>query len=74
MYNIQSVCVYGGGNKYEQSQDLEAGTEIIVATPGRMIDMIKMKVTNFNRVTCLILDEADRMFRPWIRTTSQIHL
>ena len=62
IYNIQVVCVYGGGNKYEQSKDLEAGTEIIVATPGRMIDMIKMKATNFNRVTCLILDEADRMF------------
>ena len=62
VYNIQVVCVYGGGNKWQQSQDLEAGAEIVVATPGRMIDMIKMKVTNFTRVTFLVLDEADRQF------------
>ena len=40
----------------------EKGAEIAVATPGRMIDMIKMKVTNLQRVTYLVLDEADRMF------------
>lgn len=34
----------------------------MVATPGRMIDMIKMKATNLQRVTFLVLDEADRMF------------
>lgn len=62
VYNIQVVCIYGGGNKWQQSQDLEAGAEIVVATPGRMIDMIKMKVTNFTRVTFLVLDEADRQF------------
>jgi len=62
VYNIAVVCVYGGGNKWEQSNDLQAGAEIVVATPGRMIDMIKMKATNLTRVTCLILDEADRMF------------
>ncbi|KAB7500849.1 ATP-dependent RNA helicase DDX42, partial [Armadillidium nasatum] len=61
-YNIQVVCAYGGGSKWEQSKALEAGAEIVVATPGRMIDMIKMKATNFQRVTFLILDEADRMF------------
>lgn len=33
-----------------------------MATPGRMIDMIKMKATNLRRVTFLVLDEADRMF------------
>ena len=38
------------------------GAEIAIATPGRMIDMIKMKVTNLQRVTYLVLDEADRMF------------
>ena len=62
VYNIAVVCVYGGGNKWEQSQDLQSGAEIVVATPGRMIDMIKIKATNLTRVTCLILDEADRMF------------
>ncbi|KAI1286121.1 ATP-dependent RNA helicase DDX42 [Halotydeus destructor] len=61
-YNINVVCAYGGGSKWEQSKDLEAGAEIVVATPGRLIDLIKMKATNLQRVTCLVLDEADRMF------------
>ncbi|XP_059477026.1 ATP-dependent RNA helicase DDX42 [Neocloeon triangulifer] len=61
-YNLQVVCCYGGGSKWEQSQALEGGAEIIVATPGRMIDMVKMKATNLQRVTYLVLDEADRMF------------
>ena len=62
VYNITSVCAYGGGNKYEQGKSFESGAEIAIATPGRMIDMIKMKMTNLERVTYLVLDEADRMF------------
>lgn len=61
-YGINVVCCYGGGSKWEQSKDLEQGAEIIVATPGRMIDMVKIKATNLQRVTFLVLDEADRMF------------
>lgn len=61
-YNIEVVCCYGGGNKYEQSKALAAGAEICVATPGRMIDMIKMKATNLLRCSYLVLDEADKMF------------
>lgn len=60
-YNIHVVCCYGGGNKYEQLKALEAGAEICVATPGRMIDMIKMKATNLLRCSYLVLDEADKM-------------
>ncbi|KAG8222220.1 hypothetical protein J437_LFUL001418 [Ladona fulva] len=62
VYNIQVVCCYGGGSKWEQSKALEGGAEIVVATPGRMIDLVKMKATNLARVTFLVLDEADRMF------------
>ncbi|EEB17484.1 DEAD box ATP-dependent RNA helicase, putative [Pediculus humanus corporis] len=62
VYNIQVICCYGGGSKWEQSKALENGAEIVVATPGRMIDLIKMKATNLKRVTFLVLDEADRMF------------
>ncbi|KAK0165929.1 hypothetical protein PV328_004405 [Microctonus aethiopoides] len=62
IYNIQVCCCYGGGSKWEQSQALAGGAEIVVATPGRMIDLVKMKATNLNRVTFLVLDEADRMF------------
>ena len=62
VYNFKVVCAYGGGSKWEQSKAFETGAEIAIATPGRMIDMIKMKVTNLERVTYLVLDEADRMF------------
>lgn len=62
VYNITAICCFGGGSKWEQSKALEEGAEIVVATPGRMIDMIKMKATNLERVTMLVLDEADRMF------------
>lgn len=61
-YKIAVVCAYGGGSKYEQSKDLEAGAEIVVATPGRVIDLIKLGSTNLRRVTYLVLDEADRFF------------
>uniref|UniRef100_A0A6B2EFK4 ATP-dependent RNA helicase DDX42 n=1 Tax=Phlebotomus kandelakii TaxID=1109342 RepID=A0A6B2EFK4_9DIPT len=62
VYNIFVVCCYGGGSKWEQSKALEKGAEIVVATPGRMIDMVKMKATNLRRVSFLVLDEADKMF------------
>ncbi|XP_046410143.1 ATP-dependent RNA helicase DDX42 isoform X1 [Neodiprion fabricii] len=62
VYNIQVCCCYGGGSKWEQSKALEGGAEIVVATPGRMIDLVKMKATNLARVSFLVLDEADRMF------------
>lgn len=61
-YNIRAVCAYGGGSKWEQQKDLEAGAEIVIATPGRLIDLVKCKATNLSRVTLLVLDEADRMF------------
>lgn len=62
MYNINVVCAYGGGNLYEQSKACEEGAEIIVATPGRLIDLVRKKATKLDRVTFLVFDEADRMF------------
>lgn len=41
---------------------LSGGAEIVVGTPGRVIDLIKCKATDLKRVTYLVLDEADRMF------------
>ncbi|KFD58932.1 hypothetical protein M513_00095 [Trichuris suis] len=62
---LTTVCVYGGTGISEQIAELKRGTEIIVCTPGRMIDMLAAnngKVTNLRRITYLVLDEADRMF------------
>ncbi|KAJ3197348.1 hypothetical protein HK101_004224, partial [Irineochytrium annulatum] len=60
---LKSAVVFGGASKGDQFKELRFGAiDILVATPGRLIDMIKMKATNLRRVSFLVLDEADRMF------------
>ncbi|KAK9833980.1 hypothetical protein WJX81_000545 [Elliptochloris bilobata] len=70
--HIKNTCVYGGAPKGPQARDLRNGVEIVIATPGRLIDMLDSGVTNLRRVTYLVLDEADRMldmgFEPQIQT------
>ncbi|KMT10693.1 hypothetical protein BVRB_5g118040 isoform B [Beta vulgaris subsp. vulgaris] len=69
--NVRSTCIYGGAPKGPQIRDLKRGVEIVIATPGRLIDMLEAQHTNLKRVTYLVLDEADRMldmgFEPQIR-------
>ncbi|KAK9117284.1 hypothetical protein Sjap_016231 [Stephania japonica] len=69
--NIRCTCIYGGAPKGPQIRDLQRGVEIVIATPGRLIDMLEAQHTNLQRVTYLVLDEADRMldmgFEPQIR-------
>ena len=55
------VCLYGGVPKGPQIRELKGGREIVIATPGRLIDLLEMGITNLRRVTYLCLDEADRM-------------
>jgi len=68
---IKNTCVYGGAPKRNQAWDLRKGVEIIIATPGRLMDFLQQETTNLRRVTYLVLDEADRMldmgFEPQIR-------
>merc|ERR1719199_886263 len=68
---IKNVCVYGGAPKGDQARALREGVEIVIATPGRLIDFLESGTTNLRRVTYLVLDEADRMldmgFEPQIR-------
>jgi ATP-dependent RNA helicase DDX5/DBP2 len=68
---IKNTCVYGGVPKRTQVYDLRNGVEIVIATPGRLIDHLESGVTNLRRVTYLVMDEADRMldmgFEPQIR-------
>ncbi|BDA43593.1 probable ATP-dependent RNA helicase DDX42 [Coccomyxa sp. Obi] len=61
-YNLRICAAFGGLSKYDQFKDLKAGAEVAVCTPGRMIDLIKMKACTCKRVTYLVFDEADRMF------------
>ncbi|KZS97900.1 P-loop containing nucleoside triphosphate hydrolase protein [Sistotremastrum niveocremeum HHB9708] len=63
--NLRAVCAYGGSPIKDQIAEMKKGAEIIVCTPGRMIDLLTAnsgRVTNLRRITYLVLDEADRMF------------
>ena len=58
---ISTASIYGGVARDDQITVLENGVEILIATPGRLIDFLDTNVTNVRRVTYLVLDEADRM-------------
>lgn len=62
--NVNAVAVYGGndGIRYEQERkSLQAGADIVLATPGRLITHIQLGTLDLSRTTHLVLDEADRM-------------
>eukprot|EP00978_Attheya_sp_CCMP212_P025632 scaffold82814_cov52-Attheya_sp.AAC.4 len=69
--DIKNTVVYGGVPKSRQVRDLQSGVEIVIATPGRLIDHLEQGNTNLKRVTYLVMDEADRMldmgFEPQLR-------
>ncbi|KAF5919425.1 hypothetical protein HPG69_005122 [Diceros bicornis minor] len=58
---LKSVCIYGGGNRKEQIQDITKGVDIVIATPGRLNDLQMNKFVNLRSITYLVLDEADKM-------------
>jgi ATP-dependent RNA helicase RhlE len=58
---LRSAVVYGGVDIDPQMRQLHAGTEILVATPGRLLDHLHQKSLSLSRVEFLVLDEADRM-------------
>ncbi|XP_045486899.1 ATP-dependent RNA helicase dbp2 isoform X1 [Pieris rapae] len=68
---VRNTCIFGGAPKGPQGRMLERGVEIVIATPGRLIDFLEKNTTNLQRCTYLVLDEADRMldmgFEPQIR-------
>ncbi|NLX18856.1 MAG: DEAD/DEAH box helicase [Desulfobulbus sp.] len=59
-FSIQAV--YGGVDYNRQREALRAGVDVIVATPGRLIDYLKQKVCTLKAIEVLVIDEADRMF------------
>lgn len=68
---ISCTCLYGGAPKGPQLRDLDRGVDIVVATPGRLNDILEMRRVSLRQVSYLVLDEADRMldmgFEPQIR-------
>ncbi|XP_042514250.1 DEAD-box ATP-dependent RNA helicase 40-like [Macadamia integrifolia] len=68
---VSCTCLYGGAPKGPQLRELDRGADIVVATPGRLNDILEMKKIDFRQVSLLVLDEADRMldmgFEPQIR-------
>jgi ATP-dependent RNA helicase RhlB len=54
--------VYGGTGYQQQREELARGLDILIGTPGRLIDYLKQRVFSLRRVEAVILDEADRMF------------
>jgi len=59
---LRSVAVYGGVSKNPQIQKLQAGAEIVVACPGRLLDLINQGVANLADIEVFVMDEADHMF------------
>lgn len=58
---LNIVCVYGGANLERQADKIAKGCQIVVATPGRLMDHYKRKTINLSKVTQVVLDEADEM-------------
>jgi superfamily II DNA/RNA helicase len=66
------IAVYGGAPMARQIQALRSGTDIVVATPGRLIDLIRREAVGVDQVECVVIDEADQMadmgFMPQVRS------
>lgn len=58
---LMSCAIYGGVGQAEQVKALREGTQIVVATPGRLLDLLEQKLLRLSEVEFLVLDEADRM-------------
>ena len=69
--NVPFACVFGGVSQFGQVKDIKRGAEVIVACPGRLIDLMTQGIVYLDLVECVVLDEADRMldmgFLPDIR-------
>ncbi|OLP77388.1 ATP-dependent RNA helicase dbp2 [Symbiodinium microadriaticum] len=68
---VRDAVVYGGVSRRGQEQILRKGVDVLIATPGRLLDFLEARVTNLGRVSYLVVDEADRMldmgFEPQLR-------
>ncbi len=58
---LRHTVIYGGVSQRKQAQDIRRGVDIIIATPGRLLDLVRQKILRLNDIKYLVLDEADRM-------------
>ena len=59
---LRHAVILGGVNQHRQVQTMRGGVDVLVATPGRLLDLINQKHVRLNAVSILVIDEADRMF------------
>lgn len=59
--NIKGAVIFGGVSQKPQEEIIRRGVDIVIATPGRLLDLMKQKIIQINQVEVFILDEADRM-------------
>jgi ATP-dependent RNA helicase RhlE len=59
--NLRSTVIFGGVNQRPQVATLRQGVDVLIATPGRLLDLVNQKVLFLSNVNILVLDEADRM-------------
>lgn len=59
--NLRFTAIYGGVNQFHQVKAVSGGVDMLVATPGRLLDLMNQKHVRLDRVNTLVLDEADRM-------------
>jgi ATP-dependent RNA helicase RhlE len=58
---VHTYCIHGGVDQEPQKEELEKGVDVLIATPGRMFDLVSQGSLNLSRVEILVLDEADHM-------------
>jgi len=58
---LKHSVIFGGVNQYSQVQELRQGVDVLIATPGRLLDLVNQKVIWLDKIEILVLDEADRM-------------
>jgi ATP-dependent RNA helicase RhlE len=59
--SIRSTVIFGGVSQFNQEKEIRRGVDIVVATPGRLLDLINQRIVSLKHLEILVLDEADRM-------------
>ncbi|WP_025724886.1 DEAD/DEAH box helicase [Acholeplasma granularum] len=59
--NIKNTTIYGGVSQKRQEESIKRGVDVVIATPGRLLDLLNQKILHLNDIKYLVLDEADQM-------------